>query len=496
MGLFKRLIEPRRCSLPVNSKPMRTIDLSSEPEFTFRLLDDTRAWRERSLHEFSLHDSDHVDVKTTYQIRIPTELVAEFQSDVLPGDKLRLVLPFTVRAKELLFDVSIQGAGGSHAALLLRQESASLQAEYLGRLTSDSKTEGDLEQLWFGVSAYTLASWHEHQARSPRSSRHARPSQRAHDITQYLNADLPFEVELDQVIQWLDALDRPKALLVEALREGEDPDSSSECILLAIPFMPGQPSDAKTITRLLDDFVQAVESMDNNARQALAEYGRRWEVFLETEVPVGQACSIQFTETRVWKGSPSPILEQEIPLGDAVSAHIEIRAADHGVVIDKPNITDLTGAIVGYEAGDAIRETADAIAIYASDPERPYFARVSVRVRARTWQRLLIWSLLLLVIGAQIIVWLIPNGVDLVNSLTLLTFPLTLAGTFVLTRAPTPLTERLLRKLRLLLMAAIVTLWMSTLYRLYQNDSHPKGPVTSVNSYECAQSRTPAKCRL
>ena len=57
----------------------------------------------------------------------------------------------------------------------------------------------------------------------------------------------------------------------------------------------------------------------------------------------------------------------------------------------------------------------------------------------------------------------------LVESLALLTFPLTLAGAVVLTREATSLAERLLRRSRTLLMVSIAALWAVALSRLLLN---------------------------
>lgn len=59
-----------------------------------------------------------------------------------------------------------------------------------------------------------------------------------------------------------------------------------------------------------------------------------------------------------------------------------------------------------------------------------------------------------------------PDKGDLVESLALLTFPLTLAGVVILSRDATPLAERLLRRWRLGLTGAIGVLWLLTLGRL------------------------------
>lgn len=451
------------------------VDLTEEWDLTFALLDDTRAWRERSVHEIVLRDSDHVSASTAYQVRLPVELIRGFNAAVKPGDRVRLLLPFSVRPKQLLLNVDFVGLQGEPAALLLRQVAAELQAAYLahvdGRRLGDQPLGG---ALWVGVSAYTASAWHEHRARvRPRRWDRLRPgwrgARRTEALALYLDADLELGIQPSHVSKWLRETEQARLALVEALGEGEDPESPSECILLAIPFMPIRPVSIEDIDILVHEFCAAVDSMDASARRLLAEYGRRWEAVLETVLPVGQACSIKLTEQRPWIGAPSPILRQELALGDATTSHVEIRAADHGVVIDRPRLVDSTGQRLGFALADEIRETADAVAIYAADAPTRYLARVSVRARLRLGHRLLISWLLVLIVAAGGVVLALPDDENLVESLALLIFPLTLAGAVVLSREATSLAERLLRRWRAGLVVAIASIWLLTLGRLLLN---------------------------
>ena len=450
-------------------------DLADNWHLTFALLDDTRAWRERAVHEIVLRDSDHVDASLAYQIRLPLELIHQFEPRVQVGDQIRLLLPFTVRPKQLLLNVDFTGVEDKSVALLLRQEAAEIQAQYIahvsGRPLSDQPLGG---ALWVGVSAFTVSAWQEHRARTkPRTWRRLLPGSQkrwhADALAAYLDADLNLGIEVHQVIDWLRKTEPARAALVEALDEGEDPESSSECILLAIPFMPFRPGRIADIDILVDEYVAAVSAMDLRTRQVLAEFGRRWEAIIDTVVPVDRGCTVKLSEQRPWLRAPSPAMEQEIAFGDSTSTHVEIRAADHGVVLGSPDISDLVGHRVGIAVGDSQRETADAVAIYASDPERPYFARVSVRARLRRGHRMLILWLLVLIAAAGVVAVELPENGDLVESLALLIFPLTLAGAVVLSREATSLAERLLRRWRFALIAAIAGLWIVTLVRLLHN---------------------------
>lgn len=447
------------------------IDLSSERRLTFSLLDDTRAWRERAIHEFVLRDSDHVEASVAYQIRIPLGLVQRYRPWAATGDAVRLVLPFTVRPKELLLNVNFQGTNENAVTLLQRREIAALQAEYLAHVQGRPIEAEPLGDLWVGISAMTTFEWIRHLDRATgrrwwQRSRIADDASRIKAISAFLNADLDFRVTEREVAAWCQRLEPARQALVGALGEGADPASASECILLAIPFMSYKPADASGIDELVDGFCGIVEEMGLRAREVLAEYGRRWEVFVDTVVPIGRACSLKLFEQRPWVNAPQPTMSQALVFGDAMTAHIEIRSADHGVVLNRPTVEDVAGDRRDLAVCDAIRHTADAAAVYASDPARPYFVNVRTRAKVRPVHQWTIACVLALIVGAIAVAAILPEDSNLVESLALLTFPLTLAGVVVLSREPTPLAERLLRRWRVALMVVIAVLWLLTLVRL------------------------------
>jgi lysylphosphatidylglycerol synthetase-like protein (DUF2156 family) len=109
------------------------------------------------------------------------------------------------------------------------------------------------------------------------------------------------------------------------------------------------------------------------------------------------------------------------------------------------------------------------VSVYASDPDRPYLVRIQTKAQARLSHRLLTWWVLAMVGLASGVAVALPDGPDLVDSLTLLTFPLTLAGAVVLAREATGLAERLLLRWRISLALAIGALWVITLGKLALN---------------------------
>lgn len=449
------------------------IDLSEEWSPTYELLDDTQAWRERAVHEILLRDSDHVDATAAYQIRIPLELVRRYAHRAQVGDRVRLLLPFAASPKRLLLNVDLAGAEDNPASLVLKRDSALIQAGYMahvdGRPLEDQPLGG---ALWVGISDYTPGAWREHYVGPERRARKLRwlgrdRGWRAEALASYLNADLELGINARQVTRWLGQTEDARIALVDALGEGEDPESSSEWILLAVPFMPIRPHGIAEIDILVAEFCAAVDSMNPRARRSLAELGRRWHVIMDAEVPVDRPCTVKLSEQRPWQDAPSPYLRQEIEFGDASTTHVEIRALDHGVVLDRLRVEDFAGQRVDVKVSDDARETADAIALYADANTSPGVVQVGLRARPRRGYWRPIWWLQLLITMAGTTMLFLPGTYAyLVESLALLTFPLTLAGAVVLSREASSLAERLLRRSRTLLMASIAALWAVALSRL------------------------------
>ena len=482
--------------------PAPFIDLANQRDLTFALLDDTKAWRERAIYEIVLRDSDHVDVSTAYQLHLPVDLIRRYEPTVKPGDRVRLLLPFTIRPKQLLLNVNFSGVKGESCALLPRAKDSELQAAYLAHLDSEALGEQPLlDNLWRGISAYTALPWRNHRNDAkPRPWRRLLPGfedvwrQRA--LAAYLNADLELDIELVHVERWLRRIDGARQRLVTALGEGEDSESSSECILLAIPFMPERPNGLQDIEELLERFCETIETINDRSLRTLAEYGRRWEVILETVVPVGQTCSVKLSEQRPWIGVPPAArsatpasltrwerverfvriittrsdLDQMLVLGEARTTHIEIRAADHDVVLGPPRITDLIDERETVPVVEA-RVTLDAIAIYAAGSDEQRFARIRLRAKARLGHKIVVVWLSLLMFAAGCVAIQLPSDAQLVESLALLTFPLTLAGAVILSRETTSLAARLLRRWRVFLAFWITWMWVIALVWLLVRSS-------------------------
>ncbi len=474
----------------------RLFNLAHSHELTLDLLGSASSWRERLVHEIDLRDSDYVDFSTSYQVTLPLDLVKEYEHDVRIGDNVRLMLPFAIRPKQLLLNLDFSGHEGCHVSLLLRDRIADIQARHLFRLNgADYDTESVDYSIFTGISGYLMSGWREEKTRTEDSLyRHkyrkkwhkllpdkasnvikrrlykrgkmSKEEVRIEALKSYLNGDIDSaDVESHHVEHWLQRLEDTRLKLVESLGEGESEDSSSECILLAMPFMKQSPKNKDQIDEIVDYYIGTVNNMEADALKALAEYGRRWLAVIETVIPVGIPSSVKLSEQRPWQGSSRDTMEQEISFGDARTTHVEIRVAGHGVEIDTPVVTDLSGEKVGFV--DEMRRTADVAAIYASDSRRPDYARVSVKARVGVaYQALVLWifyPIIAVAIWAALSLRVVAGFVD---ALAILVFPITLVGAFVISRAPTSLAERLLLPWRVFMGLLIVALWLITIVRL------------------------------
>lgn len=441
------------------------VDLTADSAFTMELLDDTWRWRQRAVESLTLDSSEHLRATTSYQIEFPELLVRPYLGDREPR-RARVLVPITTRAKRPLLNFGVTGPGGRPAHLLLRPSIAALEAEYLGRLVESSParetaSEGLPAALLEAVCVFTPAVAREFQA--------------LHDdplagLAAYLSDGLGFPVSRDAVARWDRVQRQAGAVLAGALQEGEDAFSSAERVLLAVPRMEPRPASAPEIEQIVGRYLDAVQALadadDRPLLVALADYGRRWEVIVETEVPLGTASTIHLTEDRPLGLDGGGWCRQRIAMGDARSFHLFARVTDHTVRLSDFDVRDLRGVVLGIPRLEAARHTPESFSLYSAEPDRPYYADVRLRLRPVVEMLLPAWLVAGLALVAVIGTILVPGGEDLVAALGVLVVPTTFAVALVLVRAESSLSARLQRRVKLGLCAAIAVLWATALLRL------------------------------
>jgi hypothetical protein len=207
-----------------------------------------------------------------------------------------------------------------------------------------------------------------------------------------------------------------------------------------------------------DGVLAADRSDDAFFLVALAEYGRRYDVIVEVEVPLLEASTIKVEEDLPLELSRTNWMSHQFPLGDARSAHLEARSADPVVEIgnfrvEEPNGADASGWI------ESTRYTNEALAIYSSEADRPYYIRACLKLR--TPKHILVTTAVLAGINLAALVGVFAVGIvgSKADYLGVLAIPATVAAAFVLLRDQTSLATRIQRGGRVSLAAATLALW-------------------------------------
>ena len=436
-------------------QPRHALDLTANWDATIDLLGDTWAWRQRLVETVTLHDAHHVRVESSYQVQLPASLLARWTTDDV--DRVRVLLPLTTRQKTNLLRFEAVGPQGVALHLLPRAQIATLQVEHLDRLcnTSDAAPSltGLTRPLLYAICWFSPDTWQLFEA--THGSGEA--------LRAYLRDGLQLPVEDADVARWLQLVTRVSPILTQALAEPPLPTSSSEQILLALPAHEPLPQSIGDVDGMVENYVQAVvaahEAGDQEILMVLAEYGRRYEVVLDVEITVESPVTLRLREDRPLK-DPSAY-GHRFPLGDAASAHLEVQIADHNVVLTSYSAADLRGRTMGIPLIESSRFTGESIALYSSDPGRPYYADVTINLRLSPYLRWVGWGTLSLVCSAVLAGLVLPRA-----DLPLVVLPVTFAATLVLTRADTPLAAELQRALRRNLGLAILVLWLVVLVQL------------------------------
>ncbi len=438
------------------------VDLTTTSEFTFTLLDDTWAWRQRLVEELIIGSTWHATVSSAYQV----ELALESLPATVDGKAraVRALLPLTTRSKRPLLGFHIRSSNGRSAHLLLRLSIAAIQAEYLARLRDAEGGNGDLEEglpnaLLEAISLFTPDVYREFDPDGEWAPESA---------AAYLSAALGFSISAHEVEPLCGLQSRAGSQLAAALQEPEDSFSSSERVLLAMPRMDPLPKSMPEVSKLVQTYVEAVDRAAQRSHSemlvALAEYGRRWEVLIETIVPLREPTTITIIEERPLN-LKRRTTSQLVSLGDARSAHAQFRITDPAVELGDFSVTDVFGSQIGVPYIEAVRETPEALALYSADPERPYYVEVDLRLRPTLEVRVVSWSLATLVLMATIVAGTF-GGRELNGVLSLVAVPTTFAVALLLVREETSLAARLQRLVRLGLLATVAVLWLVVFARL------------------------------
>ena len=264
--------------------------------------------------------------------------------------------------------------------------------------------------------------------------------------------------------------DSAAEILAGLLDEPYDPMSSSECVLLALPHMRNPPKTDEEVGALVRRYARSVrlanDAGDTAVLQALADYGRRWELTAELAVPVGQPWRVRIEEDRPlnWEGGTS---EQRLALGDARSVHFEVDVTDASVSLraGRYKLSDPHGRPVQWLLED-VRDNSETLALYTSQEGRePYYAVLQVAFTRPVYVRLTAVVVTALVLAASVVASVVDDDA-LVEKLAVLTLPATFAAALLLLREETALASLVDVRWRWALGLSALTLWTVAVARI------------------------------
>jgi hypothetical protein len=231
------------------------------------------------------------------------------------------------------------------------------------------------------------------------------------------------------------------------------------------------------ITSLVDGYHEAVLAADRTGDDqflvTLAEYGRRYEVVVEVEVPLLEPSRVKIEEDlplRLRRRGFRTWIAHELPLGDSRSTHLEARSDDPSIEVTGYEIQDLNGNDASGWL-ESILLTGETVSLYGSERGRPYFAILWLRLGVA--RPLVVAAALLLTVNLVAIAAVPFIGFDGTGGggLAALAIPATIAATFALVREQTALATRLQWIPRLLLAATTLALWLEVVVGLIAVDN-------------------------
>lgn len=430
-------------------------------------------WRVRSVETLSLLDGEHVRSTTSWQVSLDPDFVKRFAPDV---DRATVLLPLSFRDKRPLLGFDVTCESGT-ARLLPRQDTAVLHGEYLRLLAETSPggsavTAGFSRALLRAICVTTPGPAQNEAGLDPRW----------HEVglARHLHRSLQLPVDVRTLRRWRGRLEGAAASLAGALSEPRWWLSSSENVLLALPHLDERPDDIAAIDTIVESYAAAVEAIsaapDFRLLASLAEAGRRWPMLVESEVPLRRQFIVRLAEDRPLsiEGNRRRLtavdLALPVALDEAATAHVRVRCEDHDVHIVQRHFRATTplGRDVGIPELESARATDEAFALYASDLARPN--RIIIRLRVGVGVRMryaAATTLLLMASGVGVLTVPAPLSAD---QLAVVTVPVSVAATFVLTRDETPLAGRLMQRVHALIAGGLLVLWMVALARLLWDD--------------------------
>lgn len=455
-----------------------TVDLSEDSAFLAVLLDDTAGWRSRLRERLEFRSSTHVRVTSEFQVSFDATLF-EGLLDVGRTRSINVMLPLTTRAKRPMVNECFHGPAGE-AQLLRRSASALLQAAYVHELAADSPASGLGEVLTLDLLQAICRFTPERYERLRDDVGPVEALRRLYERREVNALDLP----AGRVERWLTLLQEPRRILTAALAEGPSCTSSSENLLLAL-LEYRQRLTLDDIEDIVVEYRRGLASAraaeDEKLLSTVAEYGRRYEVILEVELPTTEACTVSMAEDRRLELHHRSY-RHVFRCDDAPSVHLEARIDDPAVALSALVPDRAIGGVLHDETFEAHRVSEDAGTLYSARDDRPDFVEVLVTLAPARSVRSTAAGLVLLDVLGIVGVLCSPHDDKFLDRVAVLVVPTTLAATFALIREQTTLASVLLRPWRRALAWTIAVLWLIVVVELIAYDAPKPAEPASVPS--------------
>lgn len=452
------------------------LDLAADERMPLALLSD-QSWKQRLVERMELGWADRVTIESRYQLVLSPEVVVEATGDLIGPDRpayVRTLLPLFTRPKTPFVDLRFAADKCPHPHLVPRGPTAQIQTAFVAEQRYHSPANRDALQI--GLSDELLLAICTAIPRFADSylALEQYQEQPVQAIAQYLSEGLGWKVDSDFVRRPLEVAQEAGALLSIALNEEPDPLSASENVLLALPFLEKRPTSPVELFQIVKAYRRALQAISDVQDQALlslvAEYGRRWEVLLDTTVPINEPFTLgvrQDFPLRLSKKFRNPAaLTQRLNPGQASSYHLQVRANDQSIRLgEKYELREVVhpslgpGRLIGVPLIDGDMLQDETLVVYTADPQIPYTvdlvlplipARdVAIPLSVTKW----------LTASAIVTALLVDGGRDLLSGLAIILIPITFVAAFVLTREQSSLASLLQSRARTWLAVAVALLW-------------------------------------
>ena len=466
-------------------------------------------WRQRLVETFHFEAAGTVRTESSIQAELPLALREKFE---LPNSgRIRALVPIASRPKMPLFEFDVTGSNCGPAFVLPRASIAAIETDYFNWLASEldvisfSGLDPDFLNAMFASQASRF-DYHMHEAQpwSVRKYDAARASlglpnvSRALDektlreaLSAYVERAFRLQHAAGLSAYWFKNLEVVRAHLPRAIEAQPSFRSTTENPLIALPEMPLETVKSGDITRWLNSYATAVKSAVDDGHsellEVLATYGRRWELIVDTEIPVSEPFELKVTEERLlglqprrvsrrdlrspskmWSASARAV-DQDVAMKEALSTHVHVIARDPALrIVDSGWQVDmLDGSQTGAFLAELAQDTSDTIAWYSSEEKRPRIGSMRITFRS-TWSHSVATLVAIFVLAATVL-WALNasnDGKDLAGRLTVVFIPASVIGAIAFLRHRTALANRLFGWRRFVIGGLLVIAWLVALIRL------------------------------